>query len=89
MTGHGHLAGTCGTIDSMAPLARALALSGVLAGLTLASAGPVLADAETKCKRDAAGHLICVKVEREKPERCTLTCRKDSGGRTVCRERCR
>lgn len=74
---------------SLPRLARALALSGVLAGLALAPAGPVRADAETKCRRDSGGHLICVKVERDKPERCTLTCRKDSGGRTVCRERCR
>ena len=64
-------------------VARALAL-------TCLVASPALADAETQCRRDADGHLICVKVEREKPkEKCTLTCRKDAAGKTICRERCR
>ena len=58
----------------------------VLAVLSTATA---LADSETKCRRDSGGHLVCVKVEREKAEKCQLTCRKDSGGKTICRERCR
>jgi hypothetical protein len=66
-------------------LARPLALALALTSL----AAPALADGETNCHRDSGGRLICVKVEREKAEKCTLTCRKDSGGRTVCRERCR
>jgi hypothetical protein len=52
-------------------------------------AQPALADSSTTCRQDSGGHLICKRVERNPPRRCTTTCRADSAGKTRCTERCR
>lgn len=53
----------------------------------------VKADGARNCRRDSGRNRICVERQqpqrpRDRPQRCTETCRRNSRGGLVCKERC-